>query len=96
MPLIEYGFAPPIELAAVRATAPVTVPAVVLELMISPLPPKPVPERLKGLATVVPFKSNAPPLTVIVPEPKGPLIGGPDAVFTPDCKVPPVMDVPPV
>ena len=33
---------------------------------------------------------------VTVPEPKGPLMGGPDAVLTPDCKTPPVMEVPPV
>ena len=83
-------------LAAERTTEPVTAPAVALELMMVPLPPKPVPVMFKVLAMVLPNRSNAPPLTVTVPEPKGPLMGGPDAVFTPDCKVPPVMEVPPV
>ena len=51
---------------------------------------------LNGLATVLPKRSREPPLIVMVPEPYGPLIGGPDAVLAPETKVPPVIEVPPV
>ena len=78
-------------------TVPLASPAVELELMMTPLLLNPVPVMLKALPTLVPFKSNAPPLMVMVPVPNGPLVGGgPAVVLAPDCKVPPVTDVPPV
>ena len=96
-PLMVYGLVPPMELAAVMVTAPLTSPAVVLELMMTPLVLNPVPVILKAFPTFLPFKSKAPPLMVMVPVPNGPLVGGgPAVVFAPDCKVPPVIEVPPV
>ena len=84
---------PPKEVAAASVTAPDAVAAVPLELTSAPLLLPPL--KFMALATVLPFKSHVPPLTVTVPLPTGPLVMLPD-VLTPAMSVPALTVVPPL
>ena len=92
-PLRVTSPVPPKEVAAASVTAPDAVAAVPLELTSAPLLPPPL--KFMALATVLPFKSHVPPLTVTVPLPTGPLVMLPD-VLTPAMSVPAFTVVPPL
>ena len=75
--------------ASVNVMVPLAVAASELLLSSAPAVITPVPDNDKLLANVLPFKSNAPPLvTVIVPVPNGPLVGGELILPLPDLSVP--------
>lgn len=84
---------PPRVVAVAMETAPEDVAAVPLELTSAPvLPP---PWRVSALASVLPLRSKVPPLTVMVPVPKGPLVTLP-VVLAPALRVPALTVVPPL
>lgn len=75
--------------SAVKVMLPLAVAADVLLLNNAPLELTPVPASDSVLDKVVPLRSNAPPLvTVIVPVPKGPDVGGLAILPLPDFRVP--------
>ena len=85
-----------IVVSAVKLMLPLAVAAVLL-LNKAPLELTPVPASDSSFDKVVPLRSNAPPLvTVIVPVPKGPDVGGLAILPVPDFSVPEPTCVPPV
>ena len=84
---------PPRVVAVAIETAPDEVAAVPLELRSAPVLPPPL--RVSALASVLPLRSKVPPLTVIAPVPKGPLVTLP-VELAPALRVPALTVVPPL
>ena len=86
-----------IVVSAVKLMLPLAVAAVLLLLNKAPLELTPVPASDSSFDKVVPLRSKAPPLvTVIVPVPKGPDVGGLAILPVPDFSVPELTCVPSV
>ena len=101
MPPIVKSPEPPIELAAPKAIAPLSVAAVPALLIKAPLPPTPTPFSVIGLYKVKPLRSKVAPLlttfdATVIFVPKAPLVieDTLPVELTPNFKVPAVMVVP--